>query len=224
MGSVDVSDGGISTAIASVRDDGTDDMYAILKYDGKAKLILQKTGSGSMDEMAGELDDGEVQYVLLRVEGGRDQESKAVKFVFITWVGASVGGMAKGRVASHKMAVKDALGWTVVDIQADDKDDISEEVIREKLKKASGANYDLGSNAGGNYESKAGEIQAAGRNNYMTLEKESNIGPVVFETRALPKETPIDLGGRPMVASATEGKKNTVIRDEGAAAKMKGEE
>jgi len=90
MGSVDVSDGGISTAIASVRDDGTDDMYAILKYDGKAKLILQKTGSGSMDEMAGELDDGEVQYVLLRVEGGRDQESKAVKFVFITWVGASV--------------------------------------------------------------------------------------------------------------------------------------
>mmetsp|Transcript_17249 Transcript_17249/g.56585 ORF Transcript_17249/g.56585 Transcript_17249/m.56585 type:complete len:225 (-) Transcript_17249:144-818(-) len=224
MGSVDVSDGGISTAIASVRDDGTDDMYAILKYDGKAKLILQKTGSGSMDEMAGELDDGEVQYVLLRVEGGRDQESKAVKFVFITWVGSSVGGMAKGRVASHKMAVKDALGWTVVDIQADDKDDISEEVIREKLKKASGANYDLGSNAGGNYESKAGEIQAAGRNNYKTLEKESNIGPVVFETRALPKETPIDLGGRPMVASATEGKKNTVIRDEVAAAKMKGEE
>ncbi|EOD33751.1 hypothetical protein EMIHUDRAFT_441472 [Emiliania huxleyi CCMP1516] len=139
MGSVDVSDGGISTAIASVRDDGTDDMYAILKYDGKAKLILQKTGSGSMDEMAGELDDGEVQYVLLRVEGGRDQESKAVKFVFITWVGASVGGMAKGRVASHKMAVKDALGWTVVDIQADDKDDISEGVIREKLKKAPGA-------------------------------------------------------------------------------------
>ena len=35
-----------------------------------------------------------------------------------------------------------------------------------------------------------------------------------YETFARPKETPMDLQGRPMVASATEGLKNTVIRDE----------
>ena len=45
MGSVDVSDGGISTAIASVRDDGTDDMYAILKYDGKASAARPSKAS-----------------------------------------------------------------------------------------------------------------------------------------------------------------------------------
>ena len=43
----------------------------------------------------------------------------------------------------------------------DDKDDLSEQAITDKLKKASGANYDLGSNAGGKYESNAGGIQAS---------------------------------------------------------------
>ena len=78
--------------------------------------------------------------------------------------------------------------------QTDDKDDLTEEVIRDKLKKASGANYDLGSNAGGTYKSQAGGIQASARANYQTLEKESNIGPVVFDkykkdknVRALPR-------------------------------------
>ena len=251
---LDISDPALKEAVANVRSDSTDAKYCIFNYEGKAKIKVKEVGSGSMADMAEELDDGEVSFVLLRVEGGRDQESKAVKFCYIVFVGSAVGGMAKGRVSSHKMDLKvhtpspnqrahahaplagmrqtpdtwseapslrlrcasfllrllplssprrvssipagksprhpwhrpplfrcdsqEIIGWTVVDIQTDDKDDLKEEIIREKLKKASGANYDLGSNAGGTYESKAGDIGKSAAAKYKELEKQSNIGPV----------------------------------------------
>lgn len=138
--------------------------------------------------------------------GTRDQESKTVKFVYVTYVGPSVGGMAKGRVGSHKMDIKSIIGQSHVDYQSDDIDEVTDDIIREKLKKASGANYDLGSNAGGSYQSQAGGLQAQARSLYKNLEKDSDIGPVQFEKFARPKETPMDLGGRPMVAPPTAAK------------------
>ena len=39
-------------------------------------VLLRSLLGGAAGAAVGELDDGEVQYVLLRVEGGRDQESK----------------------------------------------------------------------------------------------------------------------------------------------------
>jgi len=217
---LDISATELKDAVQQVRSDDNPSKYCILKYEGKAKIVLQEIGSDSISDMVSKFEDDQVQYALLRVEGGRDQESKAVKFVYVVWIGPSVGGMAKGRVSSHKADLKETIGWTVVDIQTDDKDEVTEEIIRDKLKKASGANYDLGSNAEG-YTSEAGAIQAASKNNYKTLEKDSNIGPVQFEKFARPKETPMDLSGRPMVAPPTEAMANTVIRDEVASAKSK---
>ena len=68
-----------------------------------------------------------------------------------------------------------------MDIQTDEKSELTEEAITTKLKKASGANYDLGSNAGGQYDSKAGDIGKSAAAKYRELEKLSNIGPVVFD-------------------------------------------
>jgi hypothetical protein len=106
-----------------------------------------------------------------------------VKFVFLTYVGPSVGGMARGRVSSHKGDVKEMIGQSHVETQTDDMDDITEAKITDMLKKASGANYDLGSNASG-YESKAGDIGKSAAAKYKALEKESNIGPVVFNAKS----------------------------------------
>lgn len=60
----------------------------------------------------GQLDDAKALYALLRIEDG-DQESRRVKFVFITWVGPSVGGMARGRVTIHKTGVAQVVGVSV---------------------------------------------------------------------------------------------------------------
>ena len=62
-----------------------------------------------------------------------------------------------------------------------------------------GSTYD----GGPTYTSQAGAIGKAAADKYHELEKETTIAPVKYETFARPKETPIDLGGRPMVASAT---------------------
>ena len=50
-----------------------------------------------------------------------------------------------------------------VDVATDDMDDLSEAMITEKLKKASGANYDLGSNAGGASSGRGGPPCAPAR-------------------------------------------------------------
>ena len=61
-----------------------------------------------------------------------------------------------------------------------------------------GSAYDGGATCA----SQAGAIGKAAADKYHGLEKETTIAPVKYETFARPKETPIDLGGRPMVASA----------------------
>merc|ERR1719198_333642 len=214
---LDLSDPSVKEALANVRSDTKPATFCVLGYEGKAKIVCKKLGEGSPYAAMDSMPDDQVSYALLRITGTRDQESKTVKFIFLTYLGPSVGGMARGRVGAHKPDVKEIVGQSHVDFQTDDKDDLSEASLTEKLKKASGANYDLGSNAGGNYTSKAGDIQAKARNNYKTLEKETNIGPVVFEKYEKPKDyvTAMDLGGRPMVAPSAAAKKNTVVRDEG---------
>jgi len=214
---LDLSDSALKDAVLKVRSDASPETFCVLGYEGKAKIVLKDSGSGDPYACIDDMGDGDVSYALLRVGNTRDQESKTVKFVFLCFVGPSVGGMQKGRVGSHKGDVKELIGQSHVEIQTDDKEDISQEAITTKLKKASGANYDLGSNAGGDYKSAAGDIGKSAAAKYRALEKESNIGPVVFNTGPAPPRdyvTPVDLGGRPMVAPPSQAKKNTVIRDE----------
>lgn len=218
---LDLSDPAIAEAITKVRSDANEETFCVLGYEGKSKIVLKACAAGSAYGAMDAMEDDTVSYALLRITGTRDQESKTVKFVFICYVGPSVGGMMKGRVGGHKGDIKVMVGQSHVDLQTDEKSDLTEEEITTKLKKASGANYDLGSNAGGNYESKAGDIGRSAAAKYKELEKQTNIGPVVFEKHSKPKDyvTPVDLGGRPMVAPPTAAKANTVVRDEVAAAK-----
>ena len=102
-----------------------------------------------------------------------------------------------------------AFGQFHVEIFADGIGDVNEQDVRTKIKKSGGADYDQGSNAGGaGYQTSAGEIKAQAKGAYLSKEKETKIGPVVFEKSALPQTTPIDLKGRPMVAPPTEAMRN----------------
>ena len=61
--------------------------------------------------------------------------------------------MAKGRSAGHKGDVSALIGQSHLQINADgDRDEFTQEEVADRIKKSSGANYDLGSNdGGGNY-------------------------------------------------------------------------
>ena len=78
-GSLDICDS-VKQALEEVRNDGSSTNYAILGYEGKARLILKGTGV-SVTEAIDCLGDDEVSYVFLRMKSTRDQESKTVKFV-----------------------------------------------------------------------------------------------------------------------------------------------
>lgn len=72
-----------------------------------------------------QISDSEVHFCLLRLVTG-DQESKRVKFVYITHIGQSVGGVAKGRAAAHRADVERLLGQSHLSFQTDDVDDLDE--------------------------------------------------------------------------------------------------
>ena len=76
---------------------------------------------------------------------------------FLTYIGTNVGGMAKGRSAGHRGDIAALIGQSHLQINADgDMDEFTQEEVADKIKKSSGANYDLGSNdGGGNYKSQA---------------------------------------------------------------------
>lgn len=166
-----------------------------------------------------------------------DQESKRAKFVFFLFLGSNVGGMQKSRVVQHRQAVNEQIGQSHIEFFADGLDEADESEVMLKIRKSQGADYDLGSNATG-YSTNAGDIKAAAKGSYSEKEKETNIGPVVFEkgnilavlrcermvwmcyrlliysvaclaAGALAKTTPIDLTGRKMVAPPSAAQKNT---------------
>lgn len=194
-----------------VRSDKSELDWVAFKYEGKAKLLVGGKGSGGFEEFRAYLPDDQCTWAFLRMMAG-DQESRRPKFVFIQYNGPNLAGMAKSRAGAQKPEVEKIMGQHHVFYFTDDPDDMTEEEVMAKVKKSSGANYDLGSNAKG-YQSKAGEIKNSSKSMYLAKEKETNITkPVVFFEGALAKSTPCDLSGRPTVAPPTDARKNTDLK------------
>lgn len=197
-------------------------------YEGNNKIVPKAKGQGpidgrtdqidgsGVDEWLSNLNEDEVQFSLLKMTMG-DRESKRPKFVMVTWIGPSVGVMKKAKAGMHGATVKEFIGQIHNEMQEDDKELLTFDIIRKKVKSAMGADYDMGSNsrkAGGkgeanSYQSQQSDIKAKAKAAYQQAEKETTIGSVVFDQGPLTKGiTACDLGGRATTASNTEAKKN----------------
>jgi len=71
----------------------------------------------------------------------------------VQYNGSQLGGMAKSRAGVNKPDVEAMVGQHHLFFFAEGLDELTEELVMEKIKKSAGANYDLGSNSKG-YESK----------------------------------------------------------------------
>ena len=111
---LDLSDPGLLAAVKSVRSDEDPATFLVFGYEGKSKIVVKACGTGNAYSCIADMDDAEVSYALLRITGTRDQESKTVKFIFVCYVGPSVGGMQKGRVGGHKGDIKQLVGQSHV--------------------------------------------------------------------------------------------------------------
>jgi len=140
----DVSDPALAQAYADVRNDSNPTTYAVFGYQGNNKIVCQATGSGDFSEFVEKFEDNQAQFGFVRVISG-DSESKRAKFVFISWVGTGVGALARAKVSVHKAKVKEIVRDYAVEIHAEERGDISEETVMERVVKSGGANYGTGS-------------------------------------------------------------------------------
>jgi len=127
----------IRAAIKEVRSDTIDTDWLLLGYEGNTKVQLQGKGDGGLDELISHLKPDQVQYGLYRTTDTVDN-TVAVKFVLILWVGESVAVTRKARITTHKGELKELIGQYHVDCSCSNLEEINDDIIRDLVQRASG--------------------------------------------------------------------------------------
>ncbi|GAW05137.1 actin depolymerizing protein [Lentinula edodes] len=140
----ELSDPKITEAYQDVRSDKTDTNWLLIDYesDRSDTLKLTQTGTGGLAELREVLDDSRASYAYVRVQYSNDKESIREKFVLIVWIGPRCKLMRKAKISVHAADVKAVLRVYSFEVAAQEKDDINEDPIILRLRKAGGASYD----------------------------------------------------------------------------------
>ncbi|KAG8775286.1 hypothetical protein FRB91_011450 [Serendipita sp. 411] len=140
----DVSDPEIANAYEQVRNDRAEINWLLIDYEGPRsdKLKLTATGNGGLEELKEHLSDDNASFAYVRVAYSNDRESQREKFVLVVWIGENVKVMRKAKISVHSADVKTVLRTFSIEVAAKDKDDLKEEPIVVRLRKAGGASYD----------------------------------------------------------------------------------
>ncbi|PPQ75593.1 hypothetical protein CVT24_010899, partial [Panaeolus cyanescens] len=131
-------------AYQEVRNDKSDTNWLLLDYESERsdKLKLTQTGTGGLSELTGILDESKASYAYVRVSYSNDKESTREKFILVIWIGSSCKVMRKAKISVHSADVKNVLRVYSIEVAAREKDDLKEEPIVVRLRKAGGASYD----------------------------------------------------------------------------------
>jgi len=90
-----------------------------------------------LDELLSHLKPDRVQYGLFRTTDTVDN-TIAVKFVLILWVGEEVPFTRKARITTHKGEVTSFIGQYHVDCSCSNLNEINDDIIGDIVKRASG--------------------------------------------------------------------------------------
>jgi len=133
-----IDEDNIRNAIKAVRANNDETDWLLLTYEGNtAKIRLEATGSHGLDELTSHLKPDQVQYALFRTTDTVDN-TIAVKFVLILWVGEGVAVTRKARITTHKGEVTSFIGQYHVDCSCSNLNEINDEIIRDLVQRASG--------------------------------------------------------------------------------------
>lgn len=139
-----VQDPAIQAAYDDIRNDKTASNWLLLNYESEKsdKLVLSEVGSGGLDELKEKLEASKASFVYSRITYANDKESQRHKFVLIIWIGSDVKVMRKAKLSVHTADVKTVLRQFSIEVPANSFDDLNEEDIVSRLRKAGGASYD----------------------------------------------------------------------------------
>ncbi|KAJ2847270.1 actin binding protein, partial [Coemansia brasiliensis] len=113
--------------------------WALYGFDqASTALNVQAQGSGGLDELAEEFDDGKVQFAFARVQ---DPNTNLSKFVFISWCGQGVPVFRKGLVGTQVGQVQKVLTGYHVAVVARSEEDVQPSEIMDQVERSSGAQY-----------------------------------------------------------------------------------
>ncbi|KZT44270.1 ADF-like domain-containing protein [Sistotremastrum suecicum HHB10207 ss-3] len=140
----DVSSPEIAAAYLDVRDDKSETKWLLIDYESEKsdKLTLTSTGTGGLSDLKEHLDDSKASFAYVRVAYANDKESQREKFVLVTWIGKNTKVMRKAKVSVQAADVKQVLRSYSIDVAAREKEDLNEDPIIVRLRKAGGASYD----------------------------------------------------------------------------------
>jgi len=130
----------IKAAIKAVRSDNDETDWLLLGYDGSnnsTKIVLQATGSAGLDELIAQLKDDQVHYGLYRTTDTVDN-TVAVKFVLILWVGEKLPVIRKARITTHKGEITAFIGQYHVDCSCSNLNEINDDIVTDLVQRASG--------------------------------------------------------------------------------------
>lgn len=140
----DLTNPSIDEAYQEVRNDKSDTNWLLLDYesDRSDKLTVTTTGTGGLSELKEALDDSKASYAYVRVSYSNDKESVREKFILVVWIGPNCKVMRKAKISVHSADVKNVLRVYSIEVAAREKDDVNEDPIVVRLRKAGGASYD----------------------------------------------------------------------------------
>jgi len=128
----------IRNALKSVRANNDDHDWALLKYEGNTnKIHLAAKGTQGLEELLGHLKDNEIAYGFYRTTDTIDN-TVAIKFVFIIWVGEKVPIIRKAKITTHKGDITGFVGQYHVDVNCSNPNEINEDIVRDLVQRASG--------------------------------------------------------------------------------------
>jgi hypothetical protein len=133
-----VDEENIRNAIKAVRANNDETDWMLMGYEGSTNnIVLVAKGTGDLDELITHLKDDQILYGLYRTTDTIDN-TVAVKFVLIVWVGEKVPIIRKARITTHKGDITSFLGQYHVDVHCSNLSEINEDIVKDLVQRASG--------------------------------------------------------------------------------------
>ncbi|KAK8899793.1 Coactosin-like protein [Tritrichomonas musculus] len=140
----DCSSPDIQEAYQAVRNDSDETNWFLITYEegsNNKKWCLAGRGTGGLEELRSHITPDFIGYGYLRVIAGDDM-SKRPKFVFIKYLSKGLKMTTKALMNVHRGDVEKVINQCNVSIEAESLDELTEEEILDRVKRAGGANYD----------------------------------------------------------------------------------
>jgi len=130
----------LRAAIRAVRADNDETDWLLIGYEGTGnskELKLIAKGADGLEELLGHFVEDQVLYALYRTTDTIDN-TVAVKFVFIIWVGEKVAVTRKARITTHKGEITAFIGQYHVDLNCSNLHEVNDDIIRDLVQRAGG--------------------------------------------------------------------------------------